>query len=90
MTEARLAFIGGSGLYEMSGLSEVEEIDVETPFGAPERPVGCRDTRGDPGSIHPPSRPRAQNPALEHTRQGKHLCLEDSGSGTHSLDQRRR
>ena len=35
MTEARLAFIGGSGLYEMSGLSEVEEIDVETPFGAP-------------------------------------------------------
>ncbi len=27
--------IGGSGLYEMEGLSEVEEIAVETPFGEP-------------------------------------------------------
>jgi len=27
--------IGGSGLYEMEGLSDVEEIAVETPFGAP-------------------------------------------------------
>jgi len=27
--------IGGSGLYEMEGLSQVEEIAVDTPFGAP-------------------------------------------------------
>lgn len=30
-----LAVIGGSGLYEMSGLSQVETIEVDTPFGAP-------------------------------------------------------
>ena len=35
MGEARIGFIGGSGLYQMEGLTDVEEVDVETPFGAP-------------------------------------------------------
>ena len=35
MPEARVAIIGGSGLYEMEGLANVHEIDVETPFGKP-------------------------------------------------------
>jgi 5'-methylthioadenosine phosphorylase len=30
-----LAVIGGSGLYEIEGLSDVDEVRVETPFGAP-------------------------------------------------------
>ncbi len=30
-----LAIIGGSGFYEMPGLSAVEEVTVDTPFGAP-------------------------------------------------------
>jgi 5'-methylthioadenosine phosphorylase len=30
-----LGIIGGSGLYEMAGLEGVEEVQVETPFGAP-------------------------------------------------------
>ena len=30
-----LAVLGGSGLYEMEGLSNVTEIDVDTPFGRP-------------------------------------------------------
>lgn len=30
-----LAVVGGSGFYEMPGLSDTEEIDVVTPFGAP-------------------------------------------------------
>ncbi|HJO33530.1 MAG: S-methyl-5'-thioadenosine phosphorylase [Anaerolineales bacterium] len=34
-TKINLAFIGGSGLYEMPGLSDVSELDIETPFGAP-------------------------------------------------------
>jgi 5'-methylthioadenosine phosphorylase len=32
---AELGIIGGSGLYEMEGFSEVREVAVETPFGAP-------------------------------------------------------
>ncbi len=35
MTEARIGVIGGSGLYEMEGLEDVEEVKVETPFGEP-------------------------------------------------------
>ena len=32
---ARLAIIGGSGLYQMEGLADVAEITVQTPFGPP-------------------------------------------------------
>ena len=30
-----LGVLGGSGLYEMEGLRDVTEIDVDTPFGRP-------------------------------------------------------
>ena len=33
--KAAIAIIGGSGLYEMEGLSEVETVEVDTPFGKP-------------------------------------------------------
>lgn len=35
MTSAKIGIIGGSGLYQMPELSDVEEITVETPFGNP-------------------------------------------------------
>ena len=35
VADAKVAFIGGSGLYEMDGLTDVEEVDAQTPFGAP-------------------------------------------------------
>ncbi|MGH9320520.1 MAG: S-methyl-5'-thioadenosine phosphorylase, partial [Vicinamibacteria bacterium] len=35
MPEAKVGVIGGSGLYEMDGLADVEEVRLETPFGAP-------------------------------------------------------
>jgi 5'-methylthioadenosine phosphorylase len=35
MTETRIGIIGGSGLYKMDALKEVEEVHVETPFGQP-------------------------------------------------------
>jgi 5'-methylthioadenosine phosphorylase len=34
-----LAVIGGSGLYDLTGLSDVREIPVATPFGSPSAPV---------------------------------------------------
>jgi 5'-methylthioadenosine phosphorylase len=34
-SEIKIGIIGGSGLYEMEGLSEVDEVRVDTPFGAP-------------------------------------------------------
>lgn len=35
MTPVELGVIGGSGLYNMTGLRDVEEVRLETPFGAP-------------------------------------------------------
>src|ERR671931_107730 len=35
MTTAKIGIIGGSGLYQMPELKEVEEVSVETPFGKP-------------------------------------------------------
>lgn len=35
MTEVAIGIIGGSGLYKMEALKDVEEIQVETPFGQP-------------------------------------------------------
>jgi 5'-methylthioadenosine phosphorylase len=36
-----LGIIGGSGLYEMPGLGEVERVALETPFGAPSDEYVC-------------------------------------------------
>ena len=35
MAQAKLGIIGGSGLYKMDALQEVEEVEIETPFGSP-------------------------------------------------------
>lgn len=35
MSDINLAVIGGSGLYDMKGLTDIEEITVDTPFGNP-------------------------------------------------------
>jgi 5'-methylthioadenosine phosphorylase len=35
MTTAKIGIIGGSGLYQMPELKDVEEVSVETPFGPP-------------------------------------------------------
>src|SRR5437016_8349118 len=35
MTAAKIGIIGGSGLYHMPELTDVDEIEVETPFGDP-------------------------------------------------------
>lgn len=35
MTTARIGIIGGSGLYKMEALKDVEEVEIQTPFGSP-------------------------------------------------------
>jgi 5'-methylthioadenosine phosphorylase len=35
MTDVKIGIIGGSGLYQMSALTNVREVSVETPFGKP-------------------------------------------------------
>jgi 5'-methylthioadenosine phosphorylase len=35
MTEVKIGIIGGSGLYEMEGLTDIESVEIDTPFGSP-------------------------------------------------------
>lgn len=35
MTEVTIGIIGGSGLYKMEALKDVEEVQIDTPFGRP-------------------------------------------------------
>ncbi len=35
MPQAKIAVIGGSGLYDIEGMADIEEVDINTPFGKP-------------------------------------------------------
>ena len=35
MAEAKIGVIGGSGLYQIEGLTDIEEVNITTPFGDP-------------------------------------------------------
>ncbi len=43
-----LGIIGGSGLYQMDGLEEVQEYDLDTPFGKPSSPIVIGRLEGQP------------------------------------------
>lgn len=43
-----LGIIGGSGLYQMEGLEEVREFDLDTPFGKPSSPIVVGRLEGKP------------------------------------------
>ena len=35
MPQAKIGVIGGTGLYDIEGLTDIEEVNIETPFGKP-------------------------------------------------------
>ena len=35
MPQAKIGVIGGTGLYDIEGLTEIEEVNIDTPFGKP-------------------------------------------------------
>ncbi len=35
MPQAKIGVIGGTGLYDVEGLTDIEEVDIKTPFGKP-------------------------------------------------------
>lgn len=46
MAEARVAVVGGSGLYAMEGLRDLREVRVKTPFGDPSDAILVGDLEG--------------------------------------------
>ncbi len=39
MPQAKIGVIGGSGLYKIDGLTDIEEVNTDTPFGKPSAPI---------------------------------------------------
>ena len=46
MPQAEIGIIGGSGLYSMPGFTNVHEVTIETPFGAPSDPFVLGELEG--------------------------------------------
>jgi 5'-methylthioadenosine phosphorylase len=53
MPQAKIGVIGGSGLYRMEGMTEVEEIAVHTPFGDPSDVITIGNVSGVPMAFLP-------------------------------------
>lgn len=47
MDKAKIAIIGGSGLYRMKGLESTEELAMDTPFGKPSAPITIGTLEGE-------------------------------------------
>jgi len=47
VAEARIGIIGGTGLYEMAGLDNAREVEVDTPFGSPSDALILGDLKGE-------------------------------------------
>ena len=51
--KAKIGIIGGSGLYEMDGLTGVQFVDIATPFGSPSDSIAIGDLSGIPVAFLP-------------------------------------
>ena len=49
----RIGIIGGSGFYQMEGLTDIEEIEIETPFGKPSDALILGNLDGKPVAFLP-------------------------------------
>jgi 5'-methylthioadenosine phosphorylase len=53
MPEAKIGVIGGSGLYRMEGMTDLEETTVQTPFGDPSDAIAIGKVAGVPIAFLP-------------------------------------
>ncbi len=79
-----LGVIGGSGLYQMPGLTDVEDVSVETPFGAPSDAI-VRGRLGDTTLLFLPRHGRQhQHPPSKVNYRANIWALKSLGA-THVL-----
>jgi len=79
-----LAIIGGSGLYEIDGLTGVEELRVDTPFGAPSEAV-VRGTLGRTTLLFLPRHGRGHRLAPHQINYRANVCALKKLGATHLL-----
>jgi 5'-methylthioadenosine phosphorylase len=79
-----LAVIGGSGLYEIEGLTSVEEVRVETPFGPPSDVV-VRGILGETVMLFLPRHGRGHRIAPHQINFRANVCALKKLGATHLL-----
>ncbi len=53
MKKAKIAFIGGSGLYDIEGAKLIEQVDIDTPWGKPSDKIDIVDIDGAKAAFIP-------------------------------------
>lgn len=53
MSQAKIGVIGGSGLYRMASMTDVEEVSIQTPFGDPSDAITLGEVSGVPIAFLP-------------------------------------
>jgi 5'-methylthioadenosine phosphorylase len=79
-----LAVIGGSGLYESDGLTQVEEVHVETPFGRPSDAI-VRGRLGETTMLFLPRHGRGHRIAPHEINSRANICAIKKLGATHLL-----
>ncbi len=74
MPKADVGVFGGSGFY--SFLDDVEEVEVDTPYGKPSAPFTIGDVGGDTRRLSSAPRPPARAPAARDPVPGESLGHE--------------
>ena len=88
MPEPTLGFIGGSGLYDMDGLANRREVEVETPFGSPSDSIVTGDLDGVAVAFLPRHGRGHRISPSELPGEGQHLRAEAAGRTAGDLYQR--
>jgi 5'-methylthioadenosine phosphorylase len=77
-----LGVLGGSGLYEMAGLTEIEELRVDTPFGPPSDAI-VRGRLGDTRLLFLPRHGRGHRIAPHEINYRANICALKTLGATH-------
>lgn len=77
-----LAVISGSGLYDMNGLTEVDEVAIETPFGPPSDAI-VRGRFGDTAMLFLPRHGRGHRIAPHQINFRANVCALKMLGATH-------
>ena len=80
--QARIGVIGGTGLYDIEGLTDVKEVRPETPFGKPSDAIVVGKL-GGVGIAFLPRHGRAHHLPYRGAVPRQHLRPESAGGGVH-------
>jgi 5'-methylthioadenosine phosphorylase len=81
-TRHTLAVLGGTGLYEMDGLTDVAELDVDTPYGKPSDVI-VRGRLGDTTLLFLPRHGRGHRIAPHEINFRANVCALKKSGATH-------